>query len=119
MLVSPAGRIAIGVVAGLTLVLLISFTFYYVRYSRLIDRKLRQGPFQATSMVFAAPRVVALGDEITPQEIVSQLHRSDYGETSGNRMGWYHRRADGGIEILLRAVTDERQAERPLRHVGG
>ncbi len=100
MLVSPAGRIAIGVCAGLALVLLISFTFYYVRYSRLIDRKLRQGPFQATSMVFAAPRVVSVGDEISPQEIITQLHRSDYGETSGNRMGWYHRRADGGIEIF-------------------
>ena len=100
MLVSPAGRIAIGVCAGLALVLLISFTFYYVRYSRLIDRKLRQGPFQATSMVFASPRVVSMGDEIGPQEIITQLHRSDYGETSGNRMGWYHRRADGGIEIF-------------------
>ena len=100
MLVSPAGRIAIGVCAGLGLVLLISFTFYYVRYSRLIDRKLRQGPFQATSMVFAAPRVVSMGDEIGPQEIIAQLHQSDYGETSGNRMGWYHRRADGGIEVF-------------------
>jgi penicillin-binding protein 1B len=100
MLVSPAGRIAIGVVTGLALVMLITFTFYYVRFSRLIDHKLKQGPFQATSMVFAAPRVVSVGDEITPQEIVSQLRSSDYGQTSGNRMGWYHRRADGGIEIF-------------------
>ena len=99
MLVGPAGRIAIGVCAGLTLVLLITFTFYYVRYSRLIDRKLRQGPFQSTSMVFSAPRTVSVGDEITPQEVVAQLHSSDYGESSGNRMGWYHRRGDGAVEI--------------------
>ncbi len=97
---SPAGRIAIGVAAGLALVMLITFTFYYVRFSRLIDHKLKQGPFQATSMVFAAPRVVSVGDEITPQEIISQLRSSDYGQSSGNRMGWYHRRADGGIEIF-------------------
>jgi penicillin-binding protein 1B len=51
-------------------------------------------------MVFAAPRVVSVGDEISPQEIIAQLHSSDYGETSGNRMGWYHRRADGGIEVF-------------------
>jgi penicillin-binding protein 1B len=100
ILLSPAGRIAIGVCAGLALVLLVTFTFYYVRYSRLIDRKLRQGPFQTTSMVFAAPRAVTVGDEITPAEIIAQLRDSGYGESSGNRMGWFHLRGDGAVEIF-------------------
>jgi penicillin-binding protein 1B len=100
ILLTPAGRIAIGVSAGLALVLFITFAYYYVRYARLIDHKLRVGPFQATSMVFAAPRVVSVGDEITPEEIISQLRRSDYTESSSNRMGWYHLRADRAVEVF-------------------
>ncbi|MGE5646892.1 MAG: penicillin-binding protein 1A [Acidobacteriota bacterium] len=101
MFLTPAGRIAIGAAAVLTLILLITFTMAYVRYSRIIDRKLAgNGPFQATSMVFAAPRVVAVGDEITSDEIVAQLRASGYGETSGARMGWFHLRPDGAVEIF-------------------
>lgn len=99
-LVHPVGKAAAGVSLALAIVLMATFTFYYVKYSRLIDRKLRAGPFQATSMVFAAPRVVSVGDEITSSEIISQLSRSGYGESSGNRMGWYHIRLDQAIEIF-------------------
>jgi penicillin-binding protein 1B len=100
ILLSPAGRVAIGVSGALALAVLATFTFYYVRYSRLIERKLRLGPFQSTSMVFAAPRVVSVGDQITPEEIISQLRRSGYTEASGTRMGWYHLRAGPALEIF-------------------
>ncbi len=90
--------------AGVTLALaiagIITFTFYYVRYSRLIDRKLSSGPFQSTSMVFSAPRPVSVGDELTPDEVVEQLRRSGYTKSSGNSMGWYNVRGDGAVEIF-------------------
>jgi penicillin-binding protein 1B len=97
---SPAGRIAIGATAVLALLLLGIFAVYYVRYSRLIDRKLRAGPFQSTSMVFSTPRSVSVGDELTPAEVIAQLRSSGYGQSSGNRMGWYHLRADSAVEIF-------------------
>jgi penicillin-binding protein 1B len=100
VLFSPAGRIALGFAAVVALVCLVTFTVYYVRYSRLIDRKLRGGPFQSTSMVFAAPRVISLGDEVTPEEIISLLRNSGYGESSGNRMGWFHLRGMHAVEIF-------------------
>ena len=49
-------------------------------------------------MLFASPKIVMVGDEITPAEIVAQLRRSAYGETRGNRMGWYNLRNDA-VEI--------------------
>ncbi len=100
VLLHPAGKVAVGVSLVLVIALMATFTVYYVKYSRLIDRKLRAGPFQSTSMVFAAPRVVTVGDEIGPSDIISQLRRSGYGESSGNRMGWYHIRPDDAIEIF-------------------
>ncbi len=90
----------IGASLGLAVLVMSAFTFYYVKYSRLIDHKLKVGPFQSTSMVFAAPRVVSVGDEIAPGEIIAQLKRSGYGESSGTRIGWYHLRPDGAIEIF-------------------
>ncbi len=99
-LLHPAGKVAVGVSLALAIAVMATFTFYYVKYSRLIDLKLRAGPFQSTSMVFAAPRVVSVGDEIASSEIINQLRRSNYGETSGNRMGWYHMRLDDAIEIF-------------------
>ena len=64
-----------------------AFTYYYVHYSRMIEQKLAAGPFANTSMLFASPRVVMLGDEITPAEIIAaNPRRSGYGETRG--IGW-------------------------------
>ena len=96
----PGGKIALAISLTVTVALLGVFTFYYVRYSRLIDRKLRAGPFDSTSMVFAAPRSVSVGDDITPAEITTELRRAGYGESSGNRMGWYHLRSDNAVEIF-------------------
>ncbi len=96
----PLGRIVAGLTLLVTIAALVTFTFYYVRYSRLIDRKLKAGPFQSTSMVFSAPRPVSVGDEITGEEIVAQLRRSGYSQSSGNTMGWYNVRADGAVEVF-------------------
>ncbi len=100
MFLSPSGRIALGALGVVFVVCLATFTFYYIRYSRLIDRKLRAGPFQSTSMVFSAPRVVAVGDELTPADVISQLKSSGYGETNGSRMGWFHLRSDNAVEVF-------------------
>ncbi|MGE5568237.1 MAG: penicillin-binding protein 1A [Rhodospirillales bacterium] len=99
-LMHPLGKVAVGISLALAIAAMATFTFYYVKYSRLIDQKLRAGPFQSTSMVFAAPRVVTVGDEITAAEIISQLRRSGYGESNSNRMGWYHVRLDDALEIF-------------------
>lgn len=99
-LLHPVGRFVAGVTLALAIAGIITFTFYYVRYSRLIDRKLSSGPFQSTSMVFSAPRPVSVGDELTPADIVEQLRRSGYTQSSGNSMGWYNVRGDGAVEIF-------------------
>lgn len=80
--------------------LLLAFTFYYSKYAKLIEYKLRNGPFTNTSMLFAAPQPVAVGDQIDPQEIATALRRSGYADSkSTSRMGWYNLRP-GAIEIF-------------------
>ncbi len=73
--------------------------FTYVHYSRLIDEKLKDGPFPNTSMIFASPRVLNVGEEISRDEIIRALRNAGYGESKSNRMGWYNLRSDA-VEIL-------------------
>jgi len=96
----PWGRAFLILFLALNTIGLLAFTFYYVRYAKLIEQKLREGPLPNTSMLFAAPQRVTVGDELTIQEIALALRRSGYaGAKGGSRMGWYNMRADG-IEIF-------------------
>ena len=93
------GRILVASGALVAILALGVFTYYYAKYSRLIDQKLRAGPFARTSKVFAAPRTVSVGDPLTANDIVAELRRSGYGETRTNPMGYFHVRADA-VEIF-------------------
>lgn len=75
-----------------------AFTYYYAKYARITEEKLKTGPFANTSLLYAAPRPVMLGDDAQPSEIVAYLRRCGYSESSNNRIGWYHLRPDA-IEI--------------------
>ncbi len=87
------------------LLLTLSFTlvlgvlvFYYVKYSHLIETKLKNGAFSSTSMLFAAPRVVSVGDHSSPAEVVALLRRCGYSESKNGPMGSYNLRPDA-VEI--------------------
>ncbi|MBI4874561.1 MAG: PBP1A family penicillin-binding protein [Acidobacteria bacterium] len=95
----PAGKLILATSVALFTLGLLTFTFYYVKFSRMIDEKLAEGPFPTTSMLFSAPKTVRVGDETTAEEIVGQLRRSGYGESKTNRMGWYHLRPDA-VEVF-------------------
>ncbi|MEO7653524.1 MAG: PBP1A family penicillin-binding protein, partial [Bryobacteraceae bacterium] len=108
-LLHPVGQILLvllllGVTAGF-----IGFTFVYVKYSRLIDAKLRAGPAADTAKIFAGPKTIAVGDVIPPAEIIAHLRRSGYGESRSNRVGWYHLRSDA-IEVFPGPEALEREA---------
>lgn len=98
-LTHPLGKIFVVLALLCAAVGLGTFTYYYAKYARLIDEKLARGPYETTSMIFAAPKVVWLGEEILPEEIARQLRRSGYTESSTNPLGWYHLRPNA-IEIF-------------------
>ncbi len=75
-----------------------TFCYYYVKYGRLIEDKLATGPYASTSLLYAAPRPVMVGDVGQLGEIASYLRRCGYTESNTSRVGWYHMRPDA-IEI--------------------
>lgn len=75
------------------------FTYYYLKYARMIQGKLDAGPFSDLSVLYAAPRPVSVGEKIEAAEIAAYLRRAGYSEDSNrSRLGWYRLRPDG-IEI--------------------
>jgi penicillin-binding protein 1B len=49
--------------------------------------------------VFSAPRTVAKGDALTPDEIVARLRRAGFTTSRGNPLGWYNVKPDA-VEIF-------------------
>ena len=97
-LLNPWGKaflitLALSVTLGMGL-----FTFYYVKYSRLIEEKLKAGPFAKPSLLYAAPRPIRLGDDANGEALAEYLRRCGYSDSISSRMGWYKVRPDA-IEI--------------------
>jgi penicillin-binding protein 1B len=70
------------------------FTFYYLKYAKLVDEKLRVGIHESASTIYAAPRTVTLGEDASANEVASYLRRSGYSQSSSNRLGWYQERGE-------------------------
>ncbi len=88
------------VLAAVFLIGVVALGIFYQRYAKLIDEKLLAGPFPNSSMLFAAPAVVGVGDNGSGVELASQLRQVGYGQDARkNRLGWFHLRPDA-IEIF-------------------
>jgi len=88
-LLGPVGRLLVIGFALFMILALGTFTYFYAKYSRMIDEKLRVGPFANTAKIFAAPESVAVGEVATPAGIAAELRRSGYNESRGNPIGYY------------------------------
>lgn len=93
------GRILLYSSAGAFAAFLLVFGFFYIRYAHKIDQRLAAGPFSDTINIYTAPRVVAVGAPMTPQEVVTRLRRSGYTTSRGNTLGWYNVRPNA-VEIF-------------------
>ncbi len=54
------------------------FTYYYIKYSRMIDARMSGPIFSNTSLIFAAPPRVYVGETLAVSEVVAHLQRTGY-----------------------------------------
>jgi penicillin-binding protein 1B len=71
------------------LLAILTGTVLYVRYSRLIDARLRDGVFRDSVNIYAAPLVVSVGDALTSADLAAELRMA----------GLACRLIDGGVKI--------------------
>ncbi len=88
-LAHPLGRVLLtlllaGFVAGG-----VGFIHYYDVYAQVIDARLASPIFSQTSLLFAAPRTVAVGEGLTPAELVNWLQQAGYAQDQASPVGRY------------------------------
>src|SRR5438309_6987713 len=96
---SPIGKTILGFCFVVFAVAGFTFTYFYIQYSKIIDQKLKGGPFAASSKIYAAPETVAIGDPGTPTEVAASLRRAGYSESRNNAVGSYNVKPDS-VEIF-------------------
>jgi penicillin-binding protein 1B len=84
--------------AAAIVVAFVTFGYFYQRYAKLIEDKLGGGTIRTSSSVYAAPRLLTVGEKISPAELVSRLHKAGYTESADNKTGFYRNTAEG-LEI--------------------
>ncbi len=71
-------RVALLAVAAVTLVALIVFGWFYFKYERIVDDRLKQPIFANTAKIYAAPREVRPGQKLTVRLIANELREAGY-----------------------------------------
>ena len=90
VLISRLGLALFAVVLALFLTAAGVFTFYWVRYGRMIDQLLAGHINQTAARIYAAPAHVAVGQKLAPADLASRMQMAGYAETQiPGAPGWY------------------------------
>jgi penicillin-binding protein 1B len=82
-------RVALFIAMAAFAAVLLAFTIIYFKVGKMIDARMKSGPFSDSVNIFTSPRTVGVGDELTAEEIVAELRRGGFTIARGNPLGWY------------------------------
>jgi penicillin-binding protein 1B len=87
---SAPGLTILGVVFAIFLTAGGIFTYYYIKYSRMIDARLSGKVLQNTTQIFSAPQYISAGQAWSAEDLTMYLTRIGYRpEADDNSMGQY------------------------------
>src|SRR4029077_10691292 len=96
----PIIRIALLGFLSLSLLIVGFFTYWYVKYDRIIEQRFRGPVFASSAKIFASPQVVKIGSKLTISEIAAELRHAGYSEKDGESPLGSYRLHGGAIEVL-------------------
>src|SRR5229473_2788387 len=87
---SRLGLTVLGMVFAIVLATAGLFTFFYSKYSRMIDARLSGHVLQNTTQIFSAAEHISVGQAISPEELTTYLQRAGYRpDADANALGQY------------------------------
>jgi penicillin-binding protein 1B len=95
----PVVRFALAVFILLSVCVCGGFSYYYIKYDRIIDQRFKGPVFSSSARIYAIPRTVKVGQKIDLHEVANQLRRAGYTETDGQSPMGSYRPLNNGIEI--------------------
>src|ERR1700686_267830 len=96
----PMVRIALLGFLSLSLLVVGFFTYWYVKYDRIIEQRFRGPVFASSAKIFASPQVVKIGSKLSISEIAAELRHAGYSEKEGESPLGSYRLHGGSIEVL-------------------
>ena len=98
---SPIVRAGLAAFLIVCLVMFGIFSYYYIKYQKIIDKRMSGQIFANTAKIYAQPRTVRVGQKADLREIANYLRHAGYtesGEQGQSKFGTY-RLISAGIEI--------------------
>ena len=95
----PVLRAALVVFLVLAVSFTIVFSYFYIKYDRIIEKRFRTPVFANSAKIYALPRVVRDGEKIDARQIAAELRRAGYSDKDGDSNLGTFRLVKGGIEI--------------------
>ena len=87
---STIGLTILGIVFGIFVIAGGIFTYYYMKYSRMIDVRLSGGIFENTTQIFSAPEHISAAQAWGPDDLTDYLTRVGYRpQQDPNALGQY------------------------------
>ncbi|PYV84989.1 MAG: penicillin-binding protein [Acidobacteria bacterium] len=95
----PVLRFALGAFAILALSFIAFFSYFYVKYDRIIEARFKGPVFANAAKIYAQPQTIAVGEKIELKEIAADLRHAGYSEKSGESPMGSYRLSGGTLEI--------------------
>jgi penicillin-binding protein 1B len=95
----PVVRAGLGAFLILAVVCTAGFSYFYIKYDRIIERRFRTPVFSNSAKIYALPKTVRTGEQIGVKDIAGELRRAGYSDKDGaSQLGMFRLTSDG-IEI--------------------
>src|SRR6201998_12901 len=95
----PVLRAALVLFLILAVTFTVGFSYFYIKYDRIIEKRFRTPVFASSAKIYALPHTVRDGEKIEAKEIAAELRREGYSAKDGeSKLGTFHLEKDG-IEI--------------------
>jgi penicillin-binding protein 1B len=115
----PLTRIAFSIFLVLAVAITGFFSYYYVKYDRIINRRFKGQVFSNSAKIYAIPARLYVGEKIEPKQIAVQLRRAGYEDETGNSPAGNYRLLRSGIEIQPGPESYHSQEKATIRVTGG
>ena len=87
----PVLRFALAAFLLLTTLFVVAFSYFYVKYDRIIARRFQGPVFANAARIYATPRSITVGEKAEPKAIAAELRYAGYTDKEGQSpMGSYH-----------------------------
>jgi penicillin-binding protein 1B len=83
----PVLRAALAAFLILAVSFTVLFSYFYIKYDRIIEKRFRSPVFANSAKIYALPKTVREGEEIHAREIETELRRAGYSDGSSNGSG--------------------------------